>query len=576
MEDSSSRRLWVAIAGMSVVLVAQIVAFAVIGYSASFDLFSPSSTCIRFPMVPFAQAFQREIFIPLCGMKATAKNLQTGRLVALRAINLDSGRTREIEIPDASVPMGLVANDQKLWCLTSNAIYEFDGTAVVQLHPKRALAAPISSPFLYEGKPSVIEGRADGSYWVVSLIDGDWQDIGRVVLPGPNRKWSVDEQTGQSVLVPRTAQDSLNPGPTWIHVCVASIDGQHHVLQVDQNRPSHPCFRIGIDFVQSDEGGPSSALVPQNAVADTTGWSLLDSQLASDFASCAAFDNELVVASDKTVWRRAKSTESDPSVTATAPFEPLGTIEGSEVAMISLVSVPNSDDVYVVVAPFVGDGQVFKLQEHGLTKMPYGYEGFGRPLERWMIRILNLVALVLCLGSLATVLFTAWATQRSVYSFGLQTVTLAPLLRRCLARGLDMLVILGPPLLVMYWTYGSSPIASIIDPTDSDESRDAFVWSFATGWVAITWLIIAVTSGLWGVSPGKWLFGLKVTQATLRPAGLHRALVRELLFWLDAPFFLTILPGVFCFHVTHNRQRIGDLIGGTIVVTSCNTEPTIG
>jgi uncharacterized RDD family membrane protein YckC len=57
---------------------------------------------------------------------------------------------------------------------------------------------------------------------------------------------------------------------------------------------------------------------------------------------------------------------------------------------------------------------------------------------------------------------------------------------------------------------------------------------------------------------------------------MHRALFRELLFWIDAPFFLTVLPGVFSYHVTGNRQRIGDLIGGTIVIASCNTDQTIG
>ena len=88
----------------------------------------------------------------------------------------------------------------------------------------------------------------------------------------------------------------------------------------------------------------------------------------------------------------------------------------------------------------------------------------------------------------------------------------------------------------------------------------------ATAWLVVMWAAIVVSMGLWGITPGKWLFGIRVVRVTLRPCGIFCALLRELLFWFDAPLFLTPIPGVLCQLATENRQRLGDLAAGTLVL----------
>ena len=70
----------------------------------------------------------------------------------------------------------------------------------------------------------------------------------------------------------------------------------------------------------------------------------------------------------------------------------------------------------------------------------------------------------------------------------------------------------------------------------------------------------------WGFTPGKWLLGLRMLRTTLRPCGVARSLLRELLMAVDAPMLLTPLPGITSMLSTDCRQRLGDLAADTLVI----------
>lgn len=76
---------------------------------------------------------------------------------------------------------------------------------------------------------------------------------------------------------------------------------------------------------------------------------------------------------------------------------------------------------------------------------------------------------------------------------------------------------------------------------------------------AYRWLF----SGLFGSTPGKLLFGLVVARTIGGRAGLGRTFVRELLLPLDL-----VVIGFLLGAVLPKRQRLGDLIAGTVVVNS--------
>ena len=570
MTHRSTNRLSMAIVLGVFVTLAQIGAFTAIGIWAWHDLVSPSSSRLRYPLIPGSQVFRGEVVIPVCTLNATANRIQSGKAVCFRCIDLQTGRSREIEIPNAMTLQGLVSSGERMWCFAAREIFEFDGTTLVKLETRRSLGIQVSSPFLYEGNPALIDRDAEGNDRLLVLVDSDWQDKGQVVLPGANRKWTVDEQTGQSTLVPRTSADSLGRGPGWLQVHVFAVRGQYHVLQIQDAPPASVCYRVGFDFVVSpSENEPVSALAPGNAPAETTGWVLLDSKLFSSFGSAATLNDELVLAGERGIWRQSRSNGPAPSTM----FQQIANVDIPALFLLSLVSDARTHEVYVLAAPMLNDIEVYRLRDRQLQKMPYQIEGFGGPMQRWMTRVLWRSLAVLCVGALTLILIAASLAGASSYSFGRETVLLAPLLRRSVARGLDMLLILGPLAAHSYWLIRQTTADALIASMNLEDLSGVTPLIPATAWLVVMWSASVISTGLWGVTLGKWLFGVRVVRTTLRPCGIFPALLRELLFWFDAPLFLTAMPGVLCQLATENRQRIGDLFAGTLVLED---RPIIG
>ena len=81
------------------------------------------------------------------------------------------------------------------------------------------------------------------------------------------------------------------------------------------------------------------------------------------------------------------------------------------------------------------------------------------------------------------------------------------------------------------------------------------------GW----WLLIALLEGLYGWTPGKAAFGLRVVRATTgRPCGFGRAVIRNLVWIVDGCFFGII--AVVIANKSPGHQRLGDRAADTLVV----------
>jgi uncharacterized RDD family membrane protein YckC len=94
------------------------------------------------------------------------------------------------------------------------------------------------------------------------------------------------------------------------------------------------------------------------------------------------------------------------------------------------------------------------------------------------------------------------------------------------------------------------------------------------GWAAFftivgSWFVlrIAIESVNNGQSIGKAIVGARVLKLNGESAGFGRILVRHLFDWVDYfPFFG--LVGIIVASQTDNKQRVGDLVAGTIVVNT--------
>lgn len=90
--------------------------------------------------------------------------------------------------------------------------------------------------------------------------------------------------------------------------------------------------------------------------------------------------------------------------------------------------------------------------------------------------------------------------------------------------------------------------------------------------ITITIILFAyflICEGVWGRTPGKLALGMHVIRVQDgTPCGWSRSLIRNCIRPLDL-FFLG-LPGAAVVLMTPGRQRIGDLLGGTLVVRTLN------
>jgi len=163
-----------------------------------------------------------------------------------------------------------------------------------------------------------------------------------------------------------------------------------------------------------------------------------------------------------------------------------------------------------------------------------------------------------------------WYTQ-SDYGFGVQTVKLASLGRRGLARLIDLALIVFSTAVLGWLMTSSLDWHSLLEalnlqvdhPTITIAARVVSI--LATWCVAVAIALLAV-QGCWGLTPGKWCCGLRTLRTTLRPCGFARSLVREVVLFVDACNFLCWTPGILSIAFSDCRQRLGDLVADTIVV----------
>jgi hypothetical protein len=198
--------------------------------------------------------------------------------------------------------------------------------------------------------------------------------------------------------------------------------------------------------------------------------------------------------------------------------------------------------------------------------------------------------------------FLAHLIQRRrslVMPIGVESVVLASVGRRGLARMIDLLLCLLPltlsvvlhPEVIEWWNdvvdtnsvflphYFGEFLNVISNPTVPQVSRvlrNIQSLMFENFRVPILWslaspsIFVVVGQAIWqgysGRSAGKWVLGMRVIRTTGKRCGWARSLLREILLALDSLFLLTWVPGVICILATEKSQRLGDLLAGTIVV----------
>ena len=192
----------------------------------------------------------------------------------------------------------------------------------------------------------------------------------------------------------------------------------------------------------------------------------------------------------------------------------------------------------------------------------------------------------------------AWMIQmtepRRTVVYGITTLTVASVFRRGIARSIDLSILLFillasvvlHPDVTGWWFALKEKWAKVVSVSDiaSAPSSVTFRRFFvdlgcfygelisipSIAWLFIAGILIMAVQIVWqaqtGQTLGKWICGVRVLRSTLRPCGLARSLLREILLVVDGVLMLCWVPGVISIVVTRQWQRIGDLLADTVVV----------
>jgi len=133
----------------------------------------------------------------------------------------------------------------------------------------------------------------------------------------------------------------------------------------------------------------------------------------------------------------------------------------------------------------------------------------------------------------------------------------AAILQRAMAFILDLIVIFTPLFVAVE--------ALNVAPEEIDFSNPR-LWATWGLYLAIDALYHVLMEGCFGWTLGKKIIGIRVIAADGSPAGLRRALLRNLTRPLDATWPAGIFLGMSVLMTTRRRQRPGDLLAGTMVV----------
>ena len=439
----------------------------------------------------------------------------------------------------------LLAGPDRLWIISSaRTCYFADG----QVHEAGAeQLGDLSRPFLYGGCPAVVEFRPDRQVLRV-FANNRWEEKASVQLKAPEAS-PADAGDLQVVAIGETFHLFLQAGRTVYYRKGLPTSG-------GEGASWEPVRETTSDWVAATVGNRPSVFLYEGAREHL----------------------ELVgLQPDNGRWQPFFSRQAR-SVFEAGPlgYGPSGGGSSRMRNNFGFGVYPTGGQDFVLVLTFMPFGgraiEVKAGQAVGETRFGGGFPFPRGFMTLMMVPQLSMLLVPVLLAFVLSALMTRY--RAPAYAVGETAMPYAPLWRRALAEVIDV-VILGTPMAAGF-------IAMMVVYSDVET-----VLSVGTGfplmillpyllmcagvpWAIGVLLIYSFTEGRWGVTLGKWLFGIRVWGTDLKPCGFGRAIVRNLLRVVDG--FFNFLVGILLVSLTDNRQRVGDLAARTVVVMAAPRE----
>jgi uncharacterized RDD family membrane protein YckC len=424
----------------------------------------------------------------------------------------------------------LLPQGDRLWIIGAASVSYYEGGALTRLGSLRR-PPHTSQAFLYQGRPAVITlGRSPA----LLVLD----------VQGASAAWRSE---------PFALAAPLGDGQSVSSLQVVPVGERHHlVVEVCGDEPRQ-CGLFGREASQSE-------WIP--LATPSGGW--------SGWMAVALDHRPKVILMERRRQERTQLAIVAADTSDGGPEE-LGELPGfvglsdwralSPGTGLLLVSegMPGSRRLVEIV-----DGKIVRSVRTG-GSFPFGDGPFGGGMMAFMF-VPQLLPLVLSL-TLAFVL-TVQMRKHRVARYAAHGVerAFASLWQRAWAQIVDALVL------------GAGFVIAFAFMTRIFSDPESMIASYGPWFVAIffglfalafVWMLLVLVAfsyleGRFGKTPGKWLLRIRVLGTDLKVCGFGRALVRNLLTFVDG--FFNFLVGVLLVALTENWQRLGDLAARTIVV----------
>ena len=474
--------------------------------------------------------------------------------------------------------------------------------------------AVLSSPFQFDGNLTIVEQVNDGRIYLAHWIDGKWVSGREILLPSADRDWYDNPGWGRRSLKPLTSEQTPSSGVVTLpRLQIVESTGEFLLfLEYDNGKYRFYAYRRGFEF--ADEITEPSALAPENMQREVSGWFPTEELSGRNGHATIHSNHNDLIFSRWTGWSKT-GRQNKPQFVR---YKSNGVIE-------PLFEVP--DDVtrdrelreYIVLTdPDTGQAYLFDFNEWRSFSIRRIEDGVVRPhhvvksgqereyltywselasgfLVAWLIHIIIEVTLLI---------LKPRETEKygSGYAFGHECAFVAGPTQRAMALIVDLLLICASLTFGLaissenpFWSFQVPQTISICEKLFFDLD-DAMLMQLIAGngidgvlrvigiafenilrqnadnllvVFSISVFLFGLKSyceGRYGVTPGKWLFGIRAVSTTLRPMGIGRAVVHNALMFFDIPFMLSPLPAVISMFFSEQRQRLGDRVADTVVI----------